>query len=504
MRTISLPAALARFSQRQGRSAWAAAWLLGLLAGGAWLLVLSMNRSQANFETDARIAHRILSQRALQHEAVLATLSLMQPQLDSRLPAIYPQFLHMWRRSPTEAWPADAALAADLRAAEASRGAPALARADFVAGRFWMAMAPTSGAPDAASYALEVSLPLMVPWADWPFGDGPEAATARHTRVWLAHGTARWQIHAGDDRALRRFVFSKHLAAPSQPFDMVAERSYGLGDLPWWPWLGWLLGWSLALAALASALRQRRARHRAEELLRLGQVSRLNALGELAAGLAHELNQPLTAVLASTQATTRLLAEDPPDLDQARSAIGSTVVQARRAAEVVARLRRAIERPNTSTAVPLDLGLAASNVLQLLEPECRKRQVAVQLQAPAGSLALGDPVALEQILHNLVTNALHALEQVQGRPRSLLLQVEPAAAGRLRLVVQDNGPGVPPAVAERLFEPFVSARPGGLGLGLSLCETLAQAMGGHIRHEPAQPGTRFVLELPAAPEGASA
>jgi hypothetical protein len=225
MRTISLPASLARFSQRQGRPVWVAVWLLGLLAGGAWLLVQSMDRSQADFETDARIAHRILSQRALQHEAVLATLSLMQPELDSRLPAIYPQFLNMWRRAPDQAWPADAPLAAALSAAEVQKGAPRLVLADFAAGRFWIAMAPASGAPQAASYALEVSLPLMVPWADWPFGDGPEAVAAQHTRVWLEHGDARWLIHAGDEHALRRFEFRKHLAAASQPFDMVAERS---------------------------------------------------------------------------------------------------------------------------------------------------------------------------------------------------------------------------------------------------------------------------------------
>jgi signal transduction histidine kinase len=498
MRSISLPATLARFSQRQGRSVWVAVWLLGLLAGGAGLLVQSMDRSQADFETDARIAHRILSQRALQHEAVLATLSLMQPELDSRLPAIYPQLLNTWRRSPTETWPVDAALAADLSAAEASKGAPELARADFAAGRFWIAMAPASGAPEAVAYALEVSLPLMVPWADWPFGDGPEAVAAQHTRVWLEHGDARWLIHAGDDHALRRFEFRKHLAAASQPFDMVAERSYGVADLPWWSWLVLLVGWSLALAALASALRQRSARQRAEELLRLGQVSRLNALGELAAGLAHELNQPLTAVLATTQATVRLLADDPPDVAQAQTAMDKTVVQARRAAEVVARLRRAIERPNTGTTTPVDVAQAAREVLQLLEPECRKRAVAVQLQGPASLLALGDPVALEQILHNLVNNALSALEQVQGRARMLTLTVEAVAPATVRLSVQDNGPGVPVALADRFFEPFVSGRPGGLGLGLSLCETLAAEMGGRIRHTPAQPGAVFVLELPSA------
>jgi signal transduction histidine kinase len=457
-----------------------------------------MDRSQADFETDARIAHRILSQRALQHEAVLATLSLMQPELDSRLPAIYPQFLNMWRRAPDQAWPAEAPLAEALSAAEVQKGAPRLALADFAAGRFWIAMAPVSGAPDAASYALEVSLPLMVPWADWPFGDGPEALAGQHTRVWLEHGDARWLIHAGDDHALRHFEFRKHLAAASQPFDMLAERSYGLADLPWWPWLAWLAGWSLALAALASALRQRRARQRAEELLRLGQVSRLNALGELAAGLAHELNQPLTAVLATTQATVRLLADDQPDVAQAQAAMDKTVVQARRAAEVVARLRRAIERPNTGTTTPVDVAQAARDVLQLLEPECSKRAVAVQLQGPTSLLALGDPVALEQILHNLVNNALSALEQIEGRARVLTLTVVAVAPATVRLSVQDNGPGVPVALAERLFEPFVSGRPGGLGLGLSLCETLAAEMGGHIRHSPAQPGAVFVLELPSA------
>lgn len=482
----------------RARTVWGAAWLMGVLVGGAALLLQSMDRSQANFETDARIAHRILSQRALQHEAVLATLSLMQPELDSRLPAIYPQFLAMWQRSPHQSWPTDAALAADLSAAEASKGAPELARVDFAAGRFWIAMAPASGVPEAASYALEVSLPLMVPWADWPFGDAPEAATARHTRAWLEYGDARWVIHAGDDTALRRFVFRKHLAAASQPFDMVAERSYGLPDLPWGPWLAWLAGWSLALAALASALRQRRARQRAEELLRLGQVSRLNALGELAAGLAHELNQPLTAVLASTQATVRLLADDPADVAQAQVAMDKTVVQARRAAEVVARLRRAIERPNTGTTTPVDVAQAARDVLQLLEPECSKRSVTVQLQSPATLMALGDPVALEQILHNLVNNALSALEQVEGRARVLTLTVEAAAPNAVRLSVQDNGPGVPAALADRLFEPFVSGRPGGLGLGLSLCETLAAEMGGSIRHMPAQPGAVFVLELSSA------
>ncbi len=132
-----------------------------------------------------------------------------------------------------------------------------------------------------------------------------------------------------------RFDLTKPLASPSQPFDLVAERQVGWGELPWRGIAGWAVAIAVLLAGLWAAQRQRVARRRAEELLRLGQVARLNALGELSAGLAHELNQPLTAVLANAQAARRLLDDDPPDLATARDAMGQAVEQARRAAGVV-------------------------------------------------------------------------------------------------------------------------------------------------------------------------
>ena len=110
----------------------------------------------------------------------------------------------------------------------------------------------------------------------------------------------------------------------------------------------WALVVAAVLTVLRHGLRQRAARSRAEELLRLGQVARLNTLGELAAGMAHELNQPLTAVLANTQAARRLLDDDPPELATARSAMAQAVEQARRAADVVGRLRRVVERPDAT------------------------------------------------------------------------------------------------------------------------------------------------------------
>lgn len=475
--------------------------MLGAMVGIVLLVVQAIGQERNTFETGARIAHRLLSQRAVQHEAVLATLSLMQPAPSARLPAVYPEFLHVWRRTAGQAWPAAPEVRAALDAAEQRADGMRLAAAQLPQGRFWIiAPAPDRGASSGAAYAVEVSLPLMVPWAEWPFGTSPEAMRATATRAWLVHGADRWPLHAAQSgpvaaHALQRFAFRKQLAAHSQPFDLVVEHTYRLRDLPWAALAAWLLVWSAVLAGLALMLRQRRARLRAEELLRLGRIARLNALGELAAGLAHELNQPLTAVLAGTQAATRMLADEPPELDAARNAMAQAVQQARRAADVVARLRRAIERPNAGVRTAVDLAAAARSVLHLLEPECRKRGVAVQLAAEPAVFACADPVALEQILHNLIGNALTALENVAA-PALVVAVAQDARSGRARLTVRDNGRGVAPELVGRLFEPFVSGRPGGLGLGLSLCDTLAQEMDGHLRYRPAAPGAEFILELP--------
>ena len=141
---------------------------------------------------------------------------------------------------------------------------------------------------------------------------------------------------------------------------------------------------------LRHGLRQRAARSRAEELLRLGQVARLNTLGELAAGMAHELNQPLTAVMANTQAARRLLDDDPPELDTARQAMAQAVEQARRAADVVGRLRRVVERPDLAGQTQaVNLAEAVRRALYLLEPECQRRGVTPVVRRARGGHGAG-------------------------------------------------------------------------------------------------------------------
>ena len=482
---------------RQRKWVWLLTWCALTALGSTVLARLALTQLREAFETDARIAHRLLSQRVVQHDAVMATLALLQAPRDAagqlpeqRLSAVYPQILAVQRRDPGRAWPQDGL--SDAEAQSRQRQHAVLANADLAAGRYQLVL----GA-EPASYALLIDLRATVPWSEWPM-----VPASSPVRVTLDYAGQQFVIQPGQlHEGGWRFDFRKTLAADSQPFDVVAVRQVGWQALPWGQFLTWAAAVAAGLAALRMLQRQRAARRRAEELLRLGQVARLNSLGELAAGMAHELNQPLTAVLANTQAASRLLADEPPELDTARSAMKQAVEQARRAASVVARLRRVVERPELAGQVqPVLLQDAVRNALYLLEPECSRRSVRPVVEASLPQLAvLAEPVALEQIIHNLLMNALQALEQVSPAERQLTLAMS-AQQGRGVLSVRDTGPGLSAELLARMFEPFFTTREAGLGLGLSLCETLTQGMGGTLSAHALQPrGAELRLSLPLAP-----
>ncbi len=489
--------ASSRLAVRHLRLRWAAAWLIASAVGAAWLLAQAATNLQAAFETDARIAHRLLSQQVVQYDAVLATLALLGRPGDGdaaerRLGAVVPAILDVRRREAADAWPDGAWVEAEARSRALRRAVAA--KVDLPEGRYWLVMAATP-----VSYALRIDLAAAVPWRDWPVD-----RAAGRARIGVASGDAMFVINPGwAASGPWRFDFRKPLASESQAFDVVAQRQVAWRELPWIAVAAWSLCVAAGLAGLRFVLRQRTEKRRAEQLLRLGQVSRLNALGELSAGLAHELNQPLTAVLANTQAARRLLDdhEDEIDLPTARSALQRAAEQARRAAEVVGRLRRTIERPGGSQrteAVPLDE--AVRSVLYLLEPEARRRSTTVVVDAGTGApvRVAADRTALEQILHNLVMNALQAMDAVPPSTRRLTVTMG-IDTGHGWLTICDTGPGIPADAVPHLFEPFFSTRPGGLGLGLSLCESLAQGMGGSLRAEGARmQGACFTLTLPLA------
>lgn len=475
---------------------WVLAWFFATAGLGLLVVRFDIAERREVFQAQARTAHRLLSQRAAQHDAILATLVLLDPALSSnhpsaRLPALYPQVLQVWRRDARGDWPEPSLASAETRSRASAL--PALAAVDAAGGHYDLVLA---GKP--ASFALRIELARWVPWADWPFDRGGAVSAE------LEQGGQRLRLQAGQAATVWRggvtpgFVFQKALDTPSQPFVLHVQGATGPAD---WPWarLSMLATVLMATAAAAAALqRQRQRRRRAEQLLRLARTSRLNALGELAAGVAHELNQPLTAVIASAQAARRMLEDDPLPQTNLKEALTRACDQARRAAEVIARLRRLVERPGGSAAVrPVALGDAARRALALLQPELQRLALRPQIE-DAGVTVAADPVALEQILHNLLNNALQAMGAVPAEQRRLQMCIA-AESGRGMLRLRDRGPGLATEVLDHLFEPFVTTRPGGLGLGLSLCASLAGAMGGALsaQNMPAG-GAEFRLELPLA------
>ncbi len=486
------------------RWAWPLGAMLLALAGGAWIVAADLALRREAFDTDARIAHRLLSQQAAQHDAMLATLTLLQPVGDAprdgsgasavggagpgqRLPALYPQVLQVQRHGRGETWPVAWATA---EAESARQQRAVVTDVNLALGQCTLVRA---GQP--ASYALVIDLAAAVPWAEWPL---PRDGAVRAALQW---GGQTWPIHPGAGSAgAWRWQATKRLASDSQPFELVVSRELHWRELPWLRLLLWCTVAVAAVAGLAGWQRQREAARRAQELLRLGQIGRLNALGELAAGMAHELNQPLTAVLAGTQAAQRLLAEDEPDLATARQALAHSAQQARRAGDVVGRLRRLVQPPDPGAAPQvLPLHDAVRKVLYLLAPQMQQLGVSTDTRALPETLQVcADPVALEQIVHNLVTNALQALEGVPAAQRRLVLRAS-ADGAQVQLQVQDSGPGFAPAALARAFEPFFTTRGDGLGLGLSLCETLATGMGGTLgARNAAEGGAVLTLSLPQA------
>ena len=482
---------------RRGGGWWLAAWIVISAAGAVFIAQAELSRLRESFETDARIVHRLLSQRAVEHDAVLATLALLQPGPDAaspeqRLPSLYPQILKVERRAHDGAWSDPALQAAEAQSRTLRRAM--LAQSDLSRGRYQLVLSA-----EPASFALLIDVATAVPWADWP-GD-PKTSPARMT---LESGTQQFVLQPGQIAPGGwRFDFRKHLAADSQPFDAVAQRQVQWHELPWWAMAGWVLASGLFTGSLAALRRQREQRLRAEELLRLGQVARLNTLGELAAGMAHELNQPLTAILANAQAAQRLLAEEPADIATAQNAMAQAVQQARRAADVVGRLRRMVERPDAAAHVrPVVLQDVVRDALHLLSPECARRQIDPQFEPASPAVwVMAEPVALEQIVHNLLVNALQALDQVPVTERQLAIAVLNEGPQAV-LTVTDTGPGIAADLLPRIFEPFYSTRKDGLGLGLTLCETLVSNMGGSLsatHHAPRGLVMRLALPQAARP-----
>jgi PAS domain S-box-containing protein len=246
-------------------------------------------------------------------------------------------------------------------------------------------------------------------------------------------------------------------------------------------------------------------RKRAEQALRdaqadLAYVTRLTMMGELAASLAHEINQPLAAIVTNGSAGLRWLNQDPADLGEVRAAFSRIVRDGARAGDVIRGLRALAKKIGPELA-KLDINDAIDEVLALTRSELQRHGVVLHTDLLAGDRsAFADRVQLQQVLMNLILNGIEAMKAVAGRQRILTISSEAAEPDGVLVAVADTGPGLDPDTADRIFEPFFTTKPQGLGMGLSICRSIVTAHGGRLWASPNAPyGTVFRFTVPQGP-----
>jgi signal transduction histidine kinase len=249
-------------------------------------------------------------------------------------------------------------------------------------------------------------------------------------------------------------------------------------------------------------LRTKKERQSAEEALKrteeeLARVARVTAMGELTASIAHEVNQPLAAVVTNGNASLRWLANDPPNFDEARQALRNIVRDGTRASDVIARIR-AVLKHSEPAARRLDLNEIIREIVALTQSEVERRGASIQTDLAVNLPAvMGDRVRLQQVLLNLVINALDAMKDVMDRPRIIRICTSASEPGLVLIAVEDSGAGLGPEKGSRLFEAFYTTKPGGLGMGLSISRSIVEEHGGKLSATPNDgPGATFQFTLP--------
>ncbi|MGY4198700.1 PAS domain S-box protein [Bradyrhizobium sp. USDA 4520] len=242
--------------------------------------------------------------------------------------------------------------------------------------------------------------------------------------------------------------------------------------------------------------------NQAEQQLRkaqaeLAHVTRVTTLGELTTSIAHEINQPLAAIISNADACLGWMGRETPDLSAARSSVEWIIEDAIWASEVIRRVR-ALAKKGEIEMVPLDINEVVGDVIALVTRELVSHQVALRTELTAAlPTILGDRIQLQQVIINLVMNGIEAMDAVTDRSRELLIQSSMDDMGHVQVAVTDWGVGIAENDADRVLEPFFTTKSSGLGMGLSICRSIVEAHGGRlsvVRKE--QPGVTFQFALP--------
>ncbi len=412
-------------------------WFILTLMSTLWLGWYGLNTQQAEREADFRTIHRELSQQLAQQQAIL--FLALEPSQLVQLQRHFPQLVAINQTPADQSKPGQLTLHlqdGDYRLANSYSG---------------------SGLQVNAQKLLQVvGLP--------PHFDSLVLRYQQHQLAILGHSAPEsfWQ-------------WQKPLGEGAQSFTLIGHATPVWRDLPWFTAL--LLSLIIAAALYSWHRWQLLAQHRlhAEQRARFADQARLNAMGEIATGIAHELNQPLTATLTYNQTALRLL---PPQDAQVAPLLVASVEQIKRIAALLDRLRTLLSRGqiNLQPVVVADIW---RRVNVLLSQEIAAANVKIINMIPANLPTLqSDPLWLEQVFHNLLSNAIQA---IQHTPIPTVTFTVNITAKQWVIQIEDNGLGLTHQQLDSLFTPFYTTRESGLGLGLTLCETLVQRMGGDIK-----------------------
>ena len=351
--------------------------------------------------------------------------------------------------------------------------------------------------------------------SDWLWETGPDHRITRvseHINVIgftnsSLPGVARWEVASDLETEPEKWQRHREALDAHWPFrdfvygvinesgSQVYVRASGK---PFFDVAGRFLGYRGTATDITAVIRA----DQAEQALRkaqaeLAHVTRVTMLGELTASIAHEVNQPLAAVVANAEASLRWLNRETPDLAAARRSVEWIINDGCRASEVIRRVR-ALARKSEMETVRLDLNQVVGEAITLVERELIRHQISLRTElVPALPKIPGDRVQLQQVIINLLMNGIEAMEPVTDQPRELLVRSGKDDANQLILSVTDNGIGISAENANRLFNAFFTTKSNGLGMGLSICRSIVEAHGGRMSASSNEgPGATFQIVLP--------
>jgi signal transduction histidine kinase len=481
------------------------------LVFGITFIFVTVNSQRSGIEADldreSAILHRLLSQRADQHDAHLTSLSALATsgekvpvdlflQVAAAIRRFYPRIAAIYLvslKSDTQSI-ATAGTGADpssverlvRKAAARSAGDLTVISSPTAPDRYLVVKrSPNS---DQARYglALEINAKALSVTDALFWNKKSASISLTLPDKTILTGPVAKPVSSGS-RFTAPITFTKALGSKSQPLILSTRVNPVFVDIV--P-LGWiasgltfigilLIGLGLIYQLLSrtrsAELRARLGEHEAQ----IAQASRINALGEMASGMAHELTQPLTAILSQSQAGIRLLARDGAPTDAIKDVLNVNIAQSKRAAAILSRLRE-WSKGGRATPSKQHLNRCLENVTLLLDQEIRRLQIdrTIKLDA-ADPVIMGDSVEIEQVIFNLLRNAMDVLKSEEISDRRISVGTRLNGSNAI-VEITDNGQGIAPDMLERLYEPFQSSKEDGMGLGLALCERIMERMNGRL------------------------